>query len=122
MALWLVLFWSSIAIAARHWRSSFKDPMCVTSIAVWLGTGTALFITRLDSWLNYWFGVLPFVYYIIAWACYEAPESRASGFMRKAAWAGSVLSFILILHFAVLVHQMRGLPGEYGPSYQSQRQ
>jgi hypothetical protein len=121
---WLVLFWWALYIVvknlAQNWRSAFSEPMLLTSLLVWLGTGAGLFFSHLGAWLNYWFGVLPFAYYMITWACFHNPESKAVKIMRRTAWAACLLSFVLVVHFALLVHQTNGLPGEYGPSYQTQ--
>ena len=120
MLVWVPLYWISLIRGARNWRSLLKEPLAVCSAAVLLGIPIALYAVRLGSFLHYWLGAFPFAYYFIAWAVCLQPESRNSMKLYRVAWAACLISLVASLQIALLIHQMGGLPGEYGPSYSSQ--
>ncbi len=108
----ITLFAAAIWSAITCWRDAIKDPLLLTAIALFVAMPVALFTARLGTYLHYWFAVIPFFYYWIAWAV-----TQKSRLWQKLTVAACVASLLADVCFAGLVHENRGLPGEYGQSY-----
>ncbi len=119
----LTLLWSLGFIASWiqifHYRKKItKDPLLILSILILIGTGIALELISIGNYLHYWFGAIPFAYYLMAWAYSETSQKTRDRFhLRAFLWTGVGGSAIAVLLFLCLVRQMGGLPGEYGRSY-----
>jgi hypothetical protein len=101
----------------RHWREAARDPLVASALALLAGTPLVLFTIRLGNFLHYWLGVLPFAYYLVAWAVTYRADTAETRRLNIAAWACCAISAVATFHLMLLVHQAGGLPGEYGPAY-----
>ena len=63
LAMLCVAIWRSFA----QWRWAIREPIIVTLLALLLSMPVLLFVTRLGSYIHYWFAVLPFIFYWLAW-------------------------------------------------------
>jgi hypothetical protein len=121
VVVWTTLFGAVLARLLARWRQTLDSPMMVASLLAWLLTAAAILTSRLGSYINYWLAAVPFVYFLMARTAYQARLSRGFRFLRPALWVACVVAFITTVHFAVLIHEHRGFPGEYGMSYQQQQ-
>jgi hypothetical protein len=112
-----VLFWAVLVRLIARWRQTLDSPMAVASLLAWLATAAGILESRLGSHVNYWLAPLPLLYFLMAETAHAEPASRFSRFMRPALWAACMIGFLAIVHFALLVHETGGFPGEYGKSY-----
>jgi hypothetical protein len=117
---WTLLFWAVLARLLTRWRQTLDSPMVVAALLAWIGTAAGILSSRLGSWLNYWLGAVPFVYFLMACTAQHDPGSRFSRIMRPALWAACVVSLVATFHFALLIHRTGGFSGEYGKSYRLQ--
>jgi hypothetical protein len=120
VVVWTTLFGAVLSRLLTRWRQTLDSPMVVASVLAWLLTAAAILTSGLGSYINYWLGAVPFVYFLMARTAYEARLSRVFRFLRPALWIACVVAFIATVHFAILIHENRGFPGEYGTSYRQQ--
>ena len=120
VVLWTALFCAVLLRLLLRWRQTLDSPMAVASLVAWLGTAAGILSSRLGSYINYWVGAVPFLYFLMAHAAYQARLSRCFRFLRPALWAACAVALLATAHFALLIHEHRGFPGEYGASYRLQ--
>jgi hypothetical protein len=114
---WMILVVAATATTARRWRDALRDPLVLTFAALLVCMPLALYIARLGNYLHFWFAVIPFAYYWIAWALTRA--SRARQWLTRLLVLGCFTSLLAALSLGYLVHENKGLPGEYGQSYRA---
>lgn len=116
----LILYWSSLVHVFHHWKSALREPLVVSTLGCLMTIPWILFYSGLGCHIHYWLGVIPFTYYLIAWVIEQNSKTRWGKVLEGLAWSSCVVTSISVLCFYSLVHQMGGLPGEYGPSYRLQ--
>jgi len=121
VVVWTTLFAAVLVRLLIRWRQTLDSPMVVASLLAWLGTTAGILSSRLGSYINYWVAAVPFVYFLMAHTAYRARRSRCFRFLRPALWVACVVALITTAHFALLIHENRGFPGEYGTSYDRQQ-
>ncbi len=109
------VFVAAILLALRRWRATIRDPLLLTAIALLLTMPIALYMARLGSYIHYWLAVVPFFYYWMAWGA-----ARGARIWKWLTVVACVTSLLAAASFVELVHENRGLRGEYGKSYSSQ--
>ncbi len=115
------LFWICLIRMTCQWRKALQNPILLGALCLLLFTPIALFFMRLGTYIHYWLGVLPWVYYGMGWAVSSKGSSiKLQKTLKTAAWACCILSAIATVHFLILVHVNHGLPGEYGPAFHMQ--
>ncbi len=117
IALSTFLFWFGLYQIARNWRAALKDALLIAALAVLPANALALQLIGIGNYLHYWFAVVPFALYILAWGL---TQKNTPPILRRVAWWAAALSALTCILFALLVHEVRGLPGEYGPSFSTQ--
>ncbi len=116
-AIWMILVIAGAAITARGWRDALADPLVLAFAALLVCMPIALYLARLGNYLHFWFAVLPFAYYWIAWTLEQVPRARK--WLTRLLVLGCAASLLSAVSFGCLVHQNKGLPGEYGQSYRA---
>jgi hypothetical protein len=117
IVVWTALFGAVLVRLLLRWRQTLDSPMVVAALLAWMGTAAGILTSRLGSYINYWVGAVPFVYFLMAQTGYQARRSRWFRILRPALWGACVVALIATAHFALLIHANRGFPGEYGTSY-----
>ena len=114
---WMILVVAAVETTARRWREALRDSLVLAFAALVVCMPLALYLARLGTYLHFWFPVLPFSYYWIAWALTRAP--RAQQWLRRLLVLGCATSLMAAVFLGCLVHENQGLPGEYGQSYRA---
>jgi hypothetical protein len=109
-----VLFVVAIFKALRNPREVARDPLLLTACGLLLTMPLALFYARLGTYIHYWLAAVPFFYYWIAWSA-----ARGVALWRWLTIGACFTSWLAAASFAALVHEYKGLPGEYGTTYNS---
>lgn len=107
-----VLFAASVLMALRRRREVVRDPLLLTACGLLFAMPIALFMAQLGTYIHYWLAAVPFFYYWIAWTA-----TRGAAVWRWLAVATCVTSWLAASSFAGLVHDNKGLPGEYGTAF-----
>jgi hypothetical protein len=118
---WTPLFCAVLVRLLSQWRQTLGSPMVVASLLAWMGTAAGILFSRLGSYINYWLDAVPFVYFVMAWAAYRSRRSLFCRILRPALWVASLVTLVATVHFALLIHELGGFPGEYGTSYHQQQ-
>jgi len=121
IVLWCALmggaFFSAIRPGPPAYREILSSPSALAALALLAVFPCALSVAGLGNHLHYWFGVMPFSYYLVSWIQPRAGATLKRLFTFLIA-AGCIFSFIATSCVLVLVYQLDGLPGEYGPAKQ----
>lgn len=107
-----ILFVASVFMALRRRHEVVRDPLLLTACGLLLAMPIALFVAQLGTYIHYWLAAVPFFYYWIAWTA-----TRGGAVWRWLAVATCVTSWLAASSFAGLVHDNKGLPGEYGTAF-----
>jgi hypothetical protein len=121
----LSLLWVGVYLASltRIWKrrsAATADPLVWASFAGVVSTIIGLQVVKLGNMPFYWFGVVPFAYYLIAWACADGGMQGFGKRMRFLVYLGSVGSAVAVLLFFVLVHVTGRFMPEYRDTYRMQ--
>jgi hypothetical protein len=114
---WMILVATAVATTGRRWHDALGDPLVSAFAALLVCMPLAIYFSRLGTYLHYWFAVLPFAYYWIAWALMRA--SRAKLWLTRLLVLGCITSLLAAVSLGCLVHENQGLPGEYGQTYRA---
>lgn len=105
--IWTPLYWLSVGLLCRSWKSARQDP--VVFLVAFLVPGLLLglgFLKLAAIHLNYWLGVLPYLYYLLSWGIYR--QARRSYLIAAWAGVGCFLGFSGV--FLILAHLAGGVP------------